>query len=141
MILVSLPDLEPILEPTLIPIPIDLEHELPIFDNHISLLGKNMESQILDLDSTLELKPTLEPKLDLTHITESVLVLVPFILEPKSSIPQNHISLLDLGINHNDSVMIFQEWSYNRDKFNIRILHDPIHVGDCKYVNRKKVID
>ena len=43
-------------------------------------------------------------------------------------------------MDHNDSTMIFQDWSCNRDKFNIRILHDPIHVGDCKFVNTKEVI-
>ena len=89
------------------------------------------------MNSTLELKLTLESKLDLSHIPESVLVSVPFISEPKLSIPQNHIPLLDLGTDYNDSVMMFQDWSYNRDKFNVRIMHDPIRIGDCKYVNRK----
>jgi len=43
---VSLLDLDPIPEPILILVPIDLEHKLPILDNHISLLGKECESQI-----------------------------------------------------------------------------------------------
>ena len=64
----------------------------------------------------------------------------PITLEPESSILQNHILLLDLSIDHNDPEIIFQDWLYNRDKFNIRILDDPIHVGDYKYVNRKEVI-
>jgi len=75
---------------------------------------------------------TLKPKLDLSHIPESVLIPVPFIPDPKSNIPQNYIPLLDLGIDHKDSLMIFQDLLYNRDKFNVRILHDPIHNGDCK---------
>jgi len=62
-----------------------------------------------------------------------------FISKPKSSISQNHIQLLDQGIDHNDSVMIFQDWSCKGNNFNDRILYDPIHIGDCKYVNRKEV--
>ena len=92
------------------------------------------------MDSTLESKLTLQSKLDLSHIPESVLDPIPFISEPKSSISQNYIPLLDLGIDHNDSVMIFQDWTYNQDKFNVRILHDPIHVEDYKYIKRKEVI-
>ena len=83
--LISLPVLDPILEPTLIPIPIDLEHEPPILDSHIPLLGKECKSQFFDLDSTLEPKRTLEPKLDLSQFYESALVPVPFILKLKSS--------------------------------------------------------
>jgi len=76
---------------------------------------------------------------DLSHIPESVLVPKPFILEPKSTISSNHILLLD-RIDHNDSKMIFQDWSYNRDDFNIRIFHDPIQFGDNKNINLKEVI-
>ena len=36
------------------------------------------------------------------------------------------------------TVMIFQDWSYE-GKCQDRILHDSIHIGDCKYVNRKEV--
>ena len=65
---ISLPVLNPIHEPTLITIPIDLEHEPPILDSHIPLLGKECKSQFFGLDSTLELKLTIEPKLYLSHI-------------------------------------------------------------------------
>ena len=41
----------------------------------------------------------------------------PITLEPKSTIPPSHILLLDIGIDHNDSVMIFQDWSYEGDTF------------------------
>ena len=51
----------------------------------------------------------------------------------------NHILLLDIGINHNDLVMIFQDWSCKEKIFHDRILHDLIHIGNCKYVNRKEV--
>jgi len=61
---VSLPNLDPISEPILIPVPTDLEYEPPILNSHISLLRKECESQFFDLDSTLESKLTLEPKLD-----------------------------------------------------------------------------
>jgi len=36
--------------------------------------------------------------------------------------------------------MIFQNWSYNRDKFHVRILHDPNQIGDNNIVNRKEII-
>ena len=38
------------------------------------------------------------------------------------------------------TVMISQDWSYNRDKFHARILHDPIHIGEYKNINRKEVM-
>ena len=104
-------------------------------DSHIPL-GKECEFQFFDLDLTLESNLTVESKLDLSHILESVLIPVPLILEPSS----NHIPLLDQGIDYNDSRMIFQDWSYNRENFNIRILHDPIQSRGGKNVNRKEVI-
>ena len=70
-------------------------------------MGKECESQFLNLDSTFKPKLTLEPKLDLNHIPESVLVPIPIIQELKSSILQNHISLLDQGKDNYDSVRIF----------------------------------
>ena len=75
---------------------------------------------------------TLEPKLDLSHIPD------PLILELKSTIPPSHILLLGRGIDHDDSVMIFQDWSCKENKFHDRIFHDPIHIGECNYVNRKE---
>ena len=80
-------------------------------------------------------QPTLEPKLDLSFVPESVSVPIPFIVEPKSSIPQNHIPLLDQAL---DPMMISQDWSYNLKNFHARILHDLIHIGDYKNVNRKE---
>ena len=35
--------------------------------------------------------------------------------------------------------MIFQDWSCKGNNFHDRILHDPIKIGDCKYVNKKDV--
>ena len=99
-------------------------------------MGKECEFQFLDLDSTLEQKLTLEPKVD---FFELVLVPKPIILEPKSTIPPRHILLLDIGINYDDSVMIFQDWSCKGNKFHDRIFHDALHIGECKYVNRKEV--
>ena len=49
------------------------------------------ELQFFDFDLTLEPNLTLKPKLDLSHIPKSVLVPVPFILEPKSIISATHI--------------------------------------------------
>jgi len=41
---ISLLDLDSVLEPILILVPIDLEYEPPILDNHIPLLRKECES-------------------------------------------------------------------------------------------------
>jgi len=106
---ISLPDLDPISEPTLILVPINLEHEPLILESHILLLKNECEFQFFDLDPTFEPNPTLEPKLDLSYILESVLVLEPFTLELKSTTPPSHFPLLDLGIEHHDSEMIFQD--------------------------------
>ena len=35
--------------------------------------------------------------------------------------------------------MIFQDWSCKGNNFHDRILHDPIKIGNCKYVNKKEV--
>jgi len=134
--LVSLPNLDQFLEPTFIPIPIDLEIESPVLDNHIPLMRKECKFHFFDLDPTLEPIPTLEPTLD---FPELVIVPKPITLEPRSTIPASHIALLDIGIDDDDSLMIFQDWSCKRNKFHDRILHDPIHIGDCKYVNKKEI--
>ena len=133
---IFLPNLNQFPELSFIPVPIDLEMESPILDSHIPLMGKECEFQFLDLDSTLEPKLTLEPKVD---FPELVMVSKLIILESKSTIPPSCILLLDIGIDHDDSVMIFQDWSCKGSKFQDRIVHDPIHIGDCKYVNRKEV--
>jgi len=86
------------------------------------------ELKFFDLDPTLELKLTLESK----HNFESVLVLEPIILEPKSITSLCHILLLDQGIDNYDSEMIFQDCPYNRDSFNVSVLHDPTHLGIVK---------
>ena len=54
----------------MIPVHIYLEHEPPILESNILLMGKECESQFFDLDSTFEPKSTLETKLDLSHIPE-----------------------------------------------------------------------
>ena len=70
---------------------------------------------------------------------ELVMVPKPITLEPKSTILPMHILLSDISIDHDDSVMIFQDWSCKENKFHDRIFHDPIHIRDCNYVNRKEV--
>jgi len=67
---VSLPELDPITKPTLIPVPIKFEHEPPILDSYIPLLENECELQFYDLGQTHEPTPTLEPKLDLSFILE-----------------------------------------------------------------------
>ena len=51
---VSLPDLDPILKPTLISIHIELKHEPSILDSYIPLLKNKCELQSYDLDQTHE---------------------------------------------------------------------------------------
>ena len=96
------------------------------------------EFQFFNLDQNLEPNLTLEPKLDLSQFYESALNSVPFIPEPKSTTALNHIPLLNQGIDNYDLMMIFQDWSCKGNNFHDRILHDPIHIGDCKYVNKKE---
>ena len=48
--LIFLPDLNLILKPTLIPIPIKLEHEPLILNSHIPLLENECELEFYDLD-------------------------------------------------------------------------------------------
>ena len=117
---IYLSNLDSVTESTLIPISLYVELEPPILDSHISLMDHECELKFFDLEPTIEPKLTLEPKFDLSHIPDSVLVLVPFILEPKSTISPTHIPLFDQGVDYYDSEMIFQDWSYNRDDFNIR---------------------
>ena len=88
---VSLPKLDHIPEPTSILVPTNLETEPPIFNNYIPLMEKEYESQYLNLDSTFKSKLTLEPKLDLNHTPKSMLVPIPILQKPKSSISQSHI--------------------------------------------------
>ena len=61
---VFLPNLDQFSKPTFIPVLIDFEIESPILDSHIPLMEKECENQFLDLDSTLELKLTLEPQVN-----------------------------------------------------------------------------
>ena len=46
--LIFLPDLHPISKPTLIPIPVELEHEPTILDSHIPLLRNECELEFYD---------------------------------------------------------------------------------------------
>jgi len=57
--LASLPKLDPLPEPTLIPVSMDFEIEPLLFDSHTSLIGTECEIKFFDLDLTLEPKPTL----------------------------------------------------------------------------------
>ena len=52
--LASLPKLDPLPEPTLITVSMDLETEPLLLDSHISLMRTECEIKFFDLDSTLE---------------------------------------------------------------------------------------
>ena len=79
-------------------------------------MGRGYEFQFFNLDSTIEPIPTLEPTLD---FSELVMILEPITLEPKSTIPLSHILLLDIGIEQDDSVMIFKTCHVKRISFMI----------------------
>ena len=64
----------------------------------------------------------------------------PIILKPKSITLSNQILLLDQDIDNDDSEMVIQDWSYNQDSFTIRVMHDPIHLGDNNNVHKKEVL-
>ena len=56
------------------------------------------------------------------------------------TISSSHIFFIGHRYRHDDSVMIFQDWSCKGNKFHEKIFHDPIHIiRDCNYVNRKEV--
>ena len=91
---------------------------------------KECESYFFDLDPTIEPILIFEPTF---NFFESVMVPEPITLDPKSSNSSYHIPLLEIGIDHNDSVIIFQDWSCKENNFHDRFLYDPIHIGHCKY--------
>ena len=100
---VSLPNLDPIFEPTLIPVPVYYEIGSSILGSHIHLMDH--ELKFFDLEPTFAPNLTLEPKFD---FPELVLVPNPIILKPKSFTSSSQILLLDQGINNDDSEMVFQ---------------------------------
>jgi len=61
---VSLPNLDPILELTLIPVPLYYEIGSPSLDSRIHLVDHKYELKFFDLQPPLETNPTLEPKFD-----------------------------------------------------------------------------
>ena len=89
--LISLPDLNNILESVLNHVPINLEIESSIFQHYISLMGNVCKPQIFGLDLILEPILTSKSLLDLKQIPESELI--PFELKP--IIFQNHTQLSD----------------------------------------------
>jgi len=133
--LVSLPELNHILESILIPMLVNLLLESPILQSHILLIENEYEPQRFNLDPILESNLSLKLLLDLSNIPESVLVPVPFILEPKLTPSPNHISLLDQDIGQYKSKMIYRDWAFDLDKCQDTILYDPIQFGSYKTFN------
>jgi len=117
-------------KPTLILVLIQLEIEPPILESHIPLIEKEHEFNSLIWNQLLNLNFKSYSRVSIGSRTFHSWARVNHFIV-------SHF-LLAIRIDHNDSVMIFQDWSYNQNKFNFRILHDPIHVGDCKYVNQKR---
>ena len=102
------------------PVAVQREVESPISYDYTSLMGKMCEHQFFGLDLIFEpiLTLTFESHLNLSQIFESVFVPVPF--EAKSIIFHNHTSLLDNGVEHNNSEFIFENRSFEGDNFSIR---------------------
>ena len=108
--LVSLPNVDQFLEPTLIHISIGLETELLFLDSHIPSMERECEFQFFDLDSIIEPKPTLEHlifRVSIGYRTYHSRAQVKHSTKSRS--------LLDIVINHDDSVMIFQDWSCKKE--------------------------
>ena len=95
---VLLPNLSNILESVLIPTPVILELESPML-SHIPLLKNEcgLEFQLLDLDPLPEPISTPKLLLNLSHFSESVLVLV--LPKSKSIIPSFHTPFWDKGVD------------------------------------------
>ena len=71
---------------------------------------------------------------------EPVLGPNPIIVKPKSITSSSQILLLDQDVDNDDPKMVFQDWSYNQDSFNVMVVHDPIPLGDNNNVHKKEVI-
>jgi len=99
-----------IMESTLNSVPIHCEIESQLSSDHTSLMEKVCEHQFFSLDPIFEPISTLtiESRLDLSQIPESVSVFVPISFESKSTISQNNTSLLGKDVEENDSVIIFE---------------------------------
>jgi len=132
---VPLPNLDPIPESTLIPVPVYYEIGSSILGSHIHLMDH--ELKFFDLELIFEPNPTLKPKFDFPKL---VLVPNPIILKPKPITSLGQILLLDQGVDNDDPETVFQDWSYNHDSFNVRVVHDPIPLGDNNNVHKKEVI-
>ena len=81
--------------------------------------GKECEHQFFGLDPIFESILTLivDSRFDPSQIPESVSVFVPDPFESKSIISQNHTSLLGKDVEENNSIIIFENWKINGDKF------------------------
>jgi len=134
---VSLPNLDPIPGPTLIPVPVYYEIGSLILDSHIHLMDHKYELKFFDLELTLETHPTLELKFD---FPEPVLVPNPIIFKPKSITSSTQILLLVQGVDNDDSAIVFQDWSYNQDSCNVRFISDPIQLGANNIIHQKEVL-
>ena len=110
-------------------VPVHCEIESPIFYNHIPLMGKVCEYQLLDLDPLPEPILTPEPLLDISQISESVLV--PALPESKPIILSFHTPFWDKGLDKFDSEIILKSQKLDRVKFFIKIIHIYIILVCC----------
>ena len=119
---VLLPNLSNILESVLIPPPIIHELESPTL-SHFPLLENTcgLEFQFLNLDPLPEPISTLEPLLDLSHLSESVLVHV--LSESKSTVLSFHTPFWDEVVDKFDSEISYEIWKLYGVKYLIKILH------------------
>jgi len=81
--------------------------------------GEVYDYQFFDLDPIFESISTLfvDSRLDPSQLPESVSIFTPVPFESKSIIFQNHTSFLDKNVDKNDSVIIFEIWKLDGNKF------------------------
>jgi len=106
------------------PVPVHREIGSPISYDHTSLMGKVCEHQFFALDPIFEpiLTPSFESRLDLSQISESISFFVPILFGSKSIISQNCTSLLDKGVEQNNSKNIFENWKLDGGNFFNKII-------------------
>ena len=73
-------------------------------------MGKVCEHRFFGLDPIFEpiSTPSLESRLDLSQLPESVSNFIPISFKSESIISHNHTSLLDKDVEENDSIIIFE---------------------------------
>ena len=100
-------------------------------------MGKECEFQFLDLDSALWTKTNSQTQSWFSRVSIGSRTYHSWAQVNHST--KSHSFVRHKYIDHDDSVVIFQDRSCEWNKFYDRIFYDPIHIGDYNYVNREEV--